>query len=99
MVAQGDGEGTAEACPLVGPASKLVKQVGDRLETGVSRTCERGSMLLWDRAVHATCNQCAVHVQHQRLYEADGHVSVRLTPILPGALFDTQRGFHCVFIR
>ena len=55
-------------------------------------------MLLWDRAVHATCNQCAVHVQHQRLYEADGHVSVRLTPILPGALFDTQRGFHCVFI-
>ena len=33
MVAQGDGEGTAEACPLVGPASKLVKQVGDRLET------------------------------------------------------------------
>jgi hypothetical protein len=45
------------------------------------------------------CHMQSVRVQHQRLYEADGHVSVRVTPILPGALFDTQRGFHCVFIR
>ena len=36
MVAQGDGEGTAEACPLVGPASKLVSWTGPCMPHAIS---------------------------------------------------------------